>query len=64
MEKGINISSGSVKGSRSYIRLSGLRSKILFFSKRFKEIYGLDDLTQIKEEQLISLFSDMERGSR
>ncbi len=62
MEKGINISSGSVKGSRSYIRLQSLRFKMNFFCERFRELYHLEDITKITEEQLVSLFSDMEKG--
>jgi len=62
MERGINVSSKSVKGSRSYIRLNTLRSKMVFFSKRFKEIYNLDKLTDVTEEQIISLFADMRNG--
>lgn len=62
MEKGINIAKGSSKGSRSYIRLNTLREKICSFSMRFKEVFGIDNVTDIKEEQLISFFSDMKNG--
>ena len=49
MEKGINISSGSVKGSRSYIRLQSLRFKMNFFCEKFNELYHLEDITKITE---------------
>ncbi len=62
MEKGINVSSLSVKGSRSYPRLNALRDRLVFFAKRFKELYNLDDITKISEEQLIGFFSDMKSG--
>lgn len=62
MENGINISSASVKGSRSYIRLNTLKEKMIFFSRKFKEIYNLDDITKISEEQLLKFFSDMRKG--
>jgi len=62
MERGINISSASTKGSRSFIRLNTLRDKLCFFSKKFKEIYRVDKVTDINEEQLISFFSDMKNG--
>jgi integrase len=62
MEDGINIAQGSVKGSRSYSRLLSLRNRMVFFSKKFKEIYNLDNITEIKEEQLISFFSNIRRG--
>jgi len=62
MERGLNIASGSVKGSRSFLRLTTLKTKLLFFSRKFREIYGLDKITDISEEQLISLFSNMKNG--
>jgi len=62
MEKGANVASFSAKGARSYSRLVSLKNKMMFFARRFKEIYGLDDITQIKEEQLISFFSDVRKG--
>ncbi|MDD5191557.1 MAG: tyrosine-type recombinase/integrase [Candidatus Nanoarchaeia archaeon] len=62
MEKGLNIARGSVKGARSYPRLNNLRQRMVFLSKKFKELYQVEDITKIKEEQLISLFSDMQKG--
>lgn len=62
MECGINISSSNVKGPRSYARLNTLRQKLIFLSKKFKKILGIDDITQISEEQLYRFFSDMRRG--
>ena len=59
MESGINVSIKSVKGARGYPRLNTLREKMLFFSRRFKEIYDLDKVTDINEEQLLLLFSKM-----
>jgi integrase len=63
MEKGINVASKSVKGSRSFIRLNTLRSKLCFISKKFKELYNLDKITDVSEDQLISFFSDMKNGA-
>lgn len=62
MERGINVATGSIKGSRSYSRLICLRNRLFFFSKKFKEVYSLDDITKINEEQLLSFFSDMRNG--
>lgn len=62
MEKGINVSSMSVKGSRGYPRLNTIKDKMILFCKKFKELYNLDDITQIKENQLMSYFSDMKAG--
>ena len=52
MERGVNISSESAKGSRSYIRLNTLRDKLVFFAKKFKEIYQIEKIINISEEQL------------
>ena len=62
MEKGINISAVSIKGSRSFARLNSLKNRLTFFSKKFKEIYKIDDITKISEEQLLAFFSDMKNG--
>lgn len=62
MEHGINVSTKSVKGARSYTRLNTLREKLCFFSRKFKEIYGLDDITKVDEEQLVLLFARMRNG--
>ena len=63
MERGLNIASESVKGPRSYIRLNSLREKMISFSKRFKEIYGIDKITDITEEQVMGFFYDMQNGT-
>jgi len=62
MEHGLNVSSTSVKGSRSYIRLNTLRSKMYFFGIKFKERYDLEDITKVNEIQLHKLFSEMRKG--
>jgi integrase len=63
MEKGLNIAASSVKGSRSYIRLNTVRDKLVFFSKKFKEVYKVDRITEISEDQAVSFFSDMKNGN-
>lgn len=62
MEKGINVSSASVKGSRSFNRLNTLRDKMVFFARNFEKRYNITKITDITEEQLISFFSDMKNG--
>lgn len=62
METGINISISSKKGSRSYVRLNTLRVRTIFFAKKFKELYNLDNISKITEKQLITFFSEMRRG--
>jgi hypothetical protein len=63
MERGINISNTSTKGSRSHIRLNSLKERAIFFAKKFKELYKLDKITDISEEQLVGFFSDMKNGN-
>jgi len=62
MEKGLNVSKGSIKGSRSYIRLNTLREKLYFFSLKFKELFNIEKITNVKEEQLVEFFSNMQNG--
>lgn len=62
MEHGLNVSAGSIKGGRSYIRLNTIRDKIAFFSRRFKEFYDLDNVTEVSEDQLLLFFSKMRKG--
>jgi integrase len=63
METGMNIASLSAKGARSFIRLNTLKEKMIFFAKKFKELYGLNKITEISEEQLISFFANMKNGA-
>lgn len=62
MEYGINVSAQSKKGGRSYIRLNTIREKMLFFAKKFKETYNVDDIAGISEEQVVVFFSKMRKG--
>lgn len=63
MERGINVSILSKKGGRSYIRLNSSRCKLIFLIKSFQDIYKLDNIGNLNEEQLINFFSDMRNGS-
>ena len=62
MEKGVNISSTNVKGSRSYIRLNSLKERLIFFAFKFNELFDVKRIIDIREEQLIGFFSDMKNG--
>ena len=62
MEHGINISSINKRRGRSYIRLNTLKEKMIFFSRKFKEIFDIDCIIEIKEEQLLLFFSQMRTG--
>ena len=62
MEIGINICIESKKGARSFIRLISLRDKLTFLMKKTNQIYNLEDITKITEEQILIFFSDMFNG--
>jgi integrase len=62
MQKGLNISSSSSKGSRSYSRLNNLRLRMMFLAKHLKKSYGVN-LADITEEQIFSFFNDMRNGT-
>jgi hypothetical protein len=62
MEAGLNIGSGSKKGSRSYIRLNVLKQRMIALSKLFERRFGLSKITNITEEQIFGYFSDMRNG--
>jgi len=62
MEIGINICIESKKGARSFIRLVSLRDKMTFLMKKMDQIYNLEDITKVTEEQILVFFSDMFNG--
>ena len=62
MERGINIASGSVKGPRGFNRLNTIKDRVITLPKKFKELYGIDNITEIKEEQLIEFFYNIKSG--
>ena len=62
MENGLNVSSKSVKGARSYIRLNNLKQRMIFLAKQF-EHYCNVGLTDINEERLFKLFNAMRNGA-
>ena len=62
MECGLNIATGSKKGSRSYIRLNVITERMIGLSKMFKKFYNIDCLTDITEEIIFKFFRDMRSG--
>ena len=62
MENGLNISNKNVKGSRSYTRLNSLKQRMIFMCKKFEDIYGTKDITQVKERELHTFFTEMRNG--
>ncbi len=63
MEQGLNVSSGSKKGSRSYIRLSSLKNRIIFLVRQFENRYGLKKITDVSERMLHEFFTGTRNGT-
>jgi len=62
MRIGINVSNGSKKGERSFIRLNHLRQKLAFVIKKLEE-RCVKDIRKITANDLHKLFSDMRSGT-
>jgi len=62
MAYGLNVASNSVKGARSPRRLNDVKDKMIIFAKKFSDLYGIQDLTKLEENQVFSLFSRMQLG--
>lgn len=62
MEIGINVSRGTKKGARSFISLISSKDRLLSIMRKIKDIYKLDKLTDINEEQILLLFANMSNG--
>ena len=57
MEIGVNVSLFSKRGGRSYCRLNGLKSRLIFFAKFFQ-----GDLDKITREEIHKFFVDLRGG--
>jgi len=62
MENGFNVSSIR-RGSRSFIRLNTLKTRMIFLAKKFESLYQLNSLTDLKEEQVGTFFANMRNGT-
>ena len=63
MEQGLNVASGSKKGSRSYVHLNNLKQRIIYLIRQFEERYSLLDVTKVSERILHEFFTGMRNGS-
>lgn len=61
METGQNVARGSMKGSRGYMRLNTLRARMVFIARAL-ERRGAKELSKTTQQQIHSLFDDMEKG--
>ena len=62
MENGLNVSSKSMKGPRSYIRLNNLKQRMIFLARSIERHCGIN-LTDLSEEQIIKYFNAMRNGT-
>ena len=62
MENGLNVSSKSMKGPRSYIRLNNLKQRMIFLAKQIEQHYSVN-LTNLSEEQIVKFFNAMRNGT-
>jgi len=62
MENGLNVSSKSMKGPRSYIRLNNLKQRIIFLAKLLDKNYD-KDLVDLNEEEVVTFFNNMRNGT-
>jgi len=63
MEMGINVAGSTKKGSRSYIRLNSLKIRLTSISKRFREKFRLEKITDVSESQVHKVFTGMRNGT-
>ena len=62
MENGLNVSSKSTKGPRSYIRLNNLKQRMVFLAKQIEQHYSIN-LANLSEEQIVKFFNAMRNGT-
>jgi len=62
MEIGHNVAISNKKGARGFMRLNSLRFRMIFLTRKFEELFGLTDIINVQEEQLLNFFSQMRNG--
>ncbi len=62
MELGLNVARASSRGPRSFARLNTLRMRIPTLARKFSERFGTASLTEVTEEQALTLFSELRQG--
>jgi integrase len=62
MQEGLNISTKSKKGPRSFIRLNNLIQRMVFLAKKLEEFYNLEDISLIDENTLHKYFNGIKNG--
>ena len=62
MEIGVNVGKSAPKGARSFIHLRSTKDRLISIFKKVKARYGFEVITQITDEQIHLLFSEMANG--
>lgn len=62
MENGLNVAFHNKKGSRSYIRLNALKTRIQFIMREFENRFNLSKIIEVNEQQLHSYFVNLRNG--
>lgn len=62
MEIGANVGINVAKGPRSPRRLFDLAGRMIFFAKKFEELYSIKDFGALKESHVMSFFYGMQEG--
>ena len=62
MELGLNVARASKRGPRGFARLNTLRMRIPTLARKFSERFGTSSLTDVTEEQVLTLFSEIRQG--
>jgi|APSaa5957512622_1039677.scaffolds.fasta_scaffold45117_1 integrase len=63
MENGLNVSTVSQKGARSYTRLNNLRQRLIFLAKAFEKEFRITDMSKLTEEVIFKFFGGMRNGT-
>ena len=62
MELGLNVSRTAKRGPRGYHRLNTLRTRVPVFARKLRERFGNQFITDVTEEQLHTLISEISNG--
>lgn len=62
MENGINVAFLMKRGPRSFVRLYTIRMRMGFLMRLFQQKHGLEDLTNVNEDQIYNIFREIRTG--
>jgi hypothetical protein len=62
MQEGLNVSTKSKKGPRSYIRLNNIVQRLVFIIRQVEKMYSIIDISTIDENTLHKYFNGLKTG--